>query len=174
MVPFIPIARCGVQWYSYFPGGTLPNEIVYVSFGFIIIGLESSETCCCMLADSCDFASAGICAGSKATLCGPPETMMNLTPSPGLMVTSAGSKRNVPLSSCSIFTSTVCPVIGAADPPLGLAEVVAFAGLGVEAVAAESIVLFFSPPQAASRLRAVNAVNFQTRMPDDLVREPAN
>ena len=28
IVPFMFIARCGVQWYSYLPGGTFANEIV--------------------------------------------------------------------------------------------------------------------------------------------------
>jgi hypothetical protein len=28
IVPFIPIARCGVQWNGYWPGFTLANEIV--------------------------------------------------------------------------------------------------------------------------------------------------
>lgn len=28
IVPFIPIARCGVQWYGYDPGLTFANEMV--------------------------------------------------------------------------------------------------------------------------------------------------
>ena len=115
------------------------------------MGLESSETCCCMFADNCAFAFAGICAGSNATLCAPPETMMNFTPSPVLIVTSAGSKRKLPCASCSIFTSAVWPVIGAAASGAVACDSPADAmGVGVVAVAAESVVSFFSPPQAAA------------------------
>ena len=42
IVPFIPIARWGVQWNGYWPGFTFANEIVYESFGFVKSGLESS------------------------------------------------------------------------------------------------------------------------------------
>src|SRR5437764_1300817 len=115
------------------------------------MGLESSETCCCMFADNCAFAFAGICAGSNATLCAPPETMMNFTPSPVLIVTSAGSKRKLPCASCSIFTSTLWPVIGEAASGGEACDSPADAtGVGVVAVAAESVVSFFSPPQAAA------------------------
>lgn len=42
MTPFMPIARCGVQWKSYLPGFTLPSERVHVSFAFMNIGEEPS------------------------------------------------------------------------------------------------------------------------------------
>src|SRR5512138_3132705 len=92
-LPFMPIARCGVQWNSYFPGFTPPNEITYSSFGFMSVGLESSESLLSMLASSCALESAGTAAGSNETLCGPPLTMTNFTASPALIVMSAGSNR---------------------------------------------------------------------------------
>ena len=69
------------------------NEMTYSSFAFMNIGLESSPAWLGMLAESCGLTSAGMVAGSNATLCGPPETMMNLMPSPAFTVMSAGSKR---------------------------------------------------------------------------------
>ena len=41
--PFMFVARCGVQMYSYFPEGTLAKETSYFSFGFKSMGLERSE-----------------------------------------------------------------------------------------------------------------------------------
>ncbi len=40
--PFMPIARCGVQWKLYVPTGTFANEIVYDSLGLMSIGLDKS------------------------------------------------------------------------------------------------------------------------------------
>ena len=42
IVPFMFIARCGVQWNVYLPGLTPPNEMTYASLGFMSIGLDSS------------------------------------------------------------------------------------------------------------------------------------
>src|SRR5882762_7061797 len=94
MTPFMFNARCGTQWYGYWPGLMLPNETVIDSPGFIFRLLESSPILSVpMLASSCALTSAGIVAGSNATLCGPPLTTTNFTPSPCLMVKLAGSKR---------------------------------------------------------------------------------
>ena len=43
-------------------------------------------------------------------------------------------------------------------------DAVAFAGVGVGAVWAESVVLFLSPPHAAIRIRAKNVVNVESRI----------
>ena len=68
-LPFMFIARCGVQWKSYLPGFTPPKEMAYFSFGFIIIGLESSDIFESMFASSCALEDASvIVAGSNATL----------------------------------------------------------------------------------------------------------
>ena len=55
------------------PGLMLPNETVTDSPGFIFMLLESSPILSVpMFASSCAFDSAGIVAGSNATLWGPP------------------------------------------------------------------------------------------------------
>src|SRR6202008_2098211 len=93
------------------------KEIVTDSPGFVFSALESSPILSePMFALSCDFESAGVVAGSKATLWGPPLIPLNLIPSPALMVMFAGSKR-YPFASPIIFPSWVAPVIGAMVPP---------------------------------------------------------
>src|SRR6478672_10508471 len=76
IVPFMPIAACGVQSKSYLPAGILAKDTVYSSFGCMSSGLESSAMCWPGM-----FAlSWALVVGSvrlrNATLCGPPETMM--------------------------------------------------------------------------------------------------
>src|SRR5665647_2652720 len=120
-----------------------------------------------MLAPSCGCRAGGILAGSKPTLCGPPDTFVNLIASPDLIVISAGSNR-YPFSSPSIFTSTVLPVAGAgatapaAGAPAGAAAGAAIAVLsvaaGVVVVAVDVtdvesvLVALFSPPAHACLL----------------------
>src|SRR6266550_518902 len=112
-------ARCGVQWNGYLPGLMFANETVMDSPGFVFIALESSPIFSDpMFASSCAFESAGTVAGSNATLWGPPETTVNLMPSPALTVMLAGSKR-YPFASPTILTSWVVPVMGAIAPVAG-------------------------------------------------------
>src|SRR5687768_13257487 len=114
--PFMFIARCGTQVYGYFPALMFAKETVMVSPGFIFMLLESSPILSVpIFASSCGLTSAGTVATSKATLCGPPETMIHLMPSPCLTVMFAGSNR-YPFASPTIFTSWVVPVIGAIVP----------------------------------------------------------
>src|SRR6185503_2846804 len=121
MTPFMLSARCGVQWYGYCPGLMFPKETVTDSPGFIFMLLESSPILSVpMLASSCPFTSAGIVAGSKATLWGPPLTTTNLMPSPCLTVIFAGSNR-YPLASPTILAVLVVPVIAAIVPVLVVA-----------------------------------------------------
>ena len=47
-----------------------------------------------MFAFSCVCTSAGICDGSKAMLWGPPDTFVNLIPSPALIVMDDGYRRD--------------------------------------------------------------------------------
>jgi hypothetical protein len=63
--------------------------------------------------------------------------------------------------------------MGAAlSPGVGVGwDAVAFAGVGVGAVWAESVVLFLSPPHAAITLRAKNVVNVGSRIVDNLCRD---
>src|SRR5262245_56749700 len=100
-----------------------------------------------MLASSWAFASAGIVSGSKAMLCGPPVTLMNLSASPDLIVTSAGSQR-YPLSSPIILMSTVLPVAATLGTVLvGAAPGAAAAAGGAPAGGAAFVVsAAFSPP----------------------------
>src|SRR5690242_17353180 len=55
----------------------------------------------------------GMLSDQKVTLCGWPDTTVQRTPSPRLIVREAGSNRYPPASP-SIFTSHVFPVIGCA------------------------------------------------------------
>src|ERR1700730_16444356 len=96
-----------------------------------------------MLASSCALAASG--SGLKATLCGPPLTLVSLIASPTLIVRFAGSKL-YPFSSPSILTSHVFPVGAIAFPaaagaaagaaPVAAGAGVAGAGLAVAAGAA--------------------------------------
>src|ERR1700741_4550603 len=114
MTPFMPSARCGVQWKGYCPGLIFPKETVTDSPLLVFKELESSPILSePMFASSCGFTSGGIVAGSNATLCGPPLRTTNLMASPCLTVMLAGSKRD-PFASPTILTVLVVPVTGAA------------------------------------------------------------
>src|SRR6266498_918025 len=143
----------------------LPKEIVNDSPGFVFSALESSPIFSGpMLASSCAFESAGMVAGSNATLWGPPLTVVNLMASPDLMVRLAGSKR-YPFASPTIFISCVAPVIGAivALPAAGAVAGAAVAGAvagGVEVSTATLVVsaaLLLSPPAQAPKTTALAA-----------------
>src|ERR1700722_3739904 len=158
----MPRARCGVQLKSYLPGLRPAKDTVYVSLGAVRSGLLKSPifalgpapVCPGMFDASCfALAESAPSAGSvlNATLCGPPVTFVNLTPSPTLMESVAGSKR-YPFASPIILTSHVLPVMGAGVPAVAAAVGAAApaAGAGAAAAAAvESGVLvlaFLSPP----------------------------
>src|SRR4029079_9387926 len=56
--PFMPSARCGVQWNGYLPALMLAKEIVTDSPGFVLSALESSPILSApvpMFASSCPF-----------------------------------------------------------------------------------------------------------------------
>src|SRR3954462_11831151 len=162
-------ARCGTQWNGYWPGLILAKETVTDSPVFVFMLLESSPILSVpMLASSCGLTSAGIVAGSNATLWGPPLTTTNLMPSPCLTVILAGSKRS-PFASPTMLTVFVAPVMGAIatlpvapavveDAPPGVVVVVAVvAALVSTATCVVSPGCFSPPAQAAPRVIAPTA-----------------
>src|SRR5688572_13213392 len=123
------------------------NETVYVSLALIIIGPESSLIWFGMFATSCDFAAAGTVAGSNATLCGAPLTMIHRMPSPAFTVMLAGTNL-YSLFSNTMRTSCVVPVIGASVPAAaGVAAGVAAATAAVSPVVAALVLS--APPHAS-------------------------
>src|SRR2546423_11763541 len=79
----------------------------------------------------------------KATLCGPPDTLMNRTVVPVLIVSLLGSNAAWVVPLPVIFTSTTAP----AGSELGAAGVAAGAGVAAWAWEAAG---FFLPPQATA------------------------
>jgi len=130
----------------------LPNDAVYVSPTLTNIGLVIGPAGCGMFADSWPWAPDGMLSDQNVTLCGTPETTVQRTPSPRLIVSDAGSKRD-PVASPIILTSQVFPVIGAAVP-VGAAAVEPGAGFDGGAAALEPALGFSPPPPQA----AVNAI----------------
>src|SRR5579862_1986496 len=101
-----------------------------------------------MFAPNCAATPAGILSAQNVTLCGPPVTLVNLIPSPTLIVIVDGSNR-YPCASPIIFTSTVLPVIAAAVPaaaaPAGAAPPAVAAAGAAAAVVSAGLAALLSP-----------------------------
>src|SRR5205809_498598 len=90
-VNFIPSATCGMQYPLYVPAGAPANETSYFSFGCVRKGPVRSPIWLGIAFFSTSAPPFGTESAKNATLCGPPDTSMNRTVVPGLMVTVAGS-----------------------------------------------------------------------------------
>src|SRR5688572_10152807 len=96
-------------------------------------GPASGLVCAGMALVSAAAAPAGMLSAQNDTLCGGPETIVQRTPSPALMVRLAGSYR-YPLASPSMRTSCIVPVI-AAEGADGAAPGAGVVAAGVAAAA---------------------------------------
>src|SRR6267143_5884473 len=94
-------------------------------------------------------------------LCGPPETLMNRTIVPALIVSLLGSNAATLVPLPVIFTSTTAPAGSAAAVTAGWP-----AGVGVAASAWDAAD-FLSPPQATTE-NATSVVNRVNRIADSL------
>src|SRR5881628_3566489 len=87
-------------------------------------------------------------------LCGPPDTLMNRTVVPALMLSLLGSNAAMLVPLPVIFTSTTAPVGSAAGAAAG-----ASAGVGVAASAWDAADFLSPQPTIANAASVVNRVN---------------
>src|SRR5690242_14512286 len=107
----------------------------------------------------------------NAMLCGPPDTFMNRTVVPALMVSVAGSNAAFEVPSPVIFTSTTAPAGSAAGVALAapFGDVVAdIAGVAGVAASACAVAAFLSPPQAIAP-NATSVVSRVNRIADSFL-----
>src|SRR5882672_4854956 len=106
MAIFIPNATWGTQYPLYVPFGALAKETSYVSFGCIKNGPDMLSIVFGIPAANTAAAPAGIESPQKATLCMPPDTLMNRTVVPGAIVSALGSNAATLLPLPVNLTST--------------------------------------------------------------------